>query len=223
MARFARDSLGATWAAVLFDEASAYSRDLAGEFRRSFEASGGEVVGVERYTPDRAASFRTQLVGIREADPQVLYLPNAVQDDPIQVSEARALGLASRILGSDSWDLRGMARWGWGEGVVVTHQWHWDLPTPEAGAFIRRFRERFQVSPRTTAAMTYDAVKILARAASQAGSLDAEELLSRIASLDGNRGATGLISFKGGADPRRTVAISTIRNGEIVVLGMMDP
>jgi branched-chain amino acid transport system substrate-binding protein len=222
-ARYAREELEASRAAVLYDEAVAYSRGLAATFQEIFEAAGGFVVSAERYTTDRATDFTEQLRRIAAAQPDVLYLPNAPREDSLQMRQARELGIEARFFGGDTWDLLGYADYPWAEGSVVTHQWHYDVPAPEAEAFLRRFRAVYDRTPRTTAAMTFDAVSVLAQAAGQASSLDLEELRSCIAATSQYRGATGMISFNGGGDPDRSITVSTIRDGQIVVLEMIDP
>jgi len=223
VARFARDSLHLTRAAVLFDQADTYSRDLASHFQVAFEEAGGDIVSVEDYTTDAADDFSEQLSRIAEADPDALYLPNRALEDTIQLRQAREAGIEAQILGSDSWDLLAYAHLPQAQGVIVTHQWHYDIPTPETDAFLDHFQAENGRLPRTTAAMTYDAVKILALAASRAGSLDPDSVRAALAAMGGYRGVTGLISFGGRQDPDRSLTLSTIRNGEVVVLMRIDP
>lgn len=223
MARFALDSLGLARTAILFDEADAYSRDLAERFRRAFREGGGAVVAVESYTTDRADGFSEQLARIAAAEPDALYLPNPARDDTLQLRQARELGIDAQVLGTDTWDLRAFSDHPMAQGVIATHQWHFDLPHPEVGAFLDRFREEYGTEPRTTAAMTYDAIRILSLAAERAGSPGPMLLRDAIASVDDYHGATGLVSFRGRQDPDRSITLSTIRDGEVVVLKSIDP
>lgn len=223
MARFALDSLKLERAAVLFDEADAYSRDLSKRFQRAFQEGGGRVVAAETYTTDRTDDFSEQLARIAATEPDALYLPNPAREDTLQLRQARELGIDAQILGTDTWDLRAFSEHPLAQGVIATHQWHFDLPHPEVGAFLDRFREEYGTEPRTTAAMTYDAIRILALAAERAGSLGPMPLRDAIASIDDYRGATGLVSFQGTQDPDRSITLSTIRDGEIVVLKSIDP
>jgi branched-chain amino acid transport system substrate-binding protein len=160
---------------------------------------------------------------IAAEEPDVLYLPNSVQDVISQIPQARAIGIEARFLGTDTWTLSQVAELPEAEGAVATHQWHYDLPSPETSAFLDRFRATYDRQPRATAAMTFDAVGLLAEAARRAGSLDPEALRSEIAEMVEYRGATGLISFEGKGDPHRSIVISEIRGGRTVTLGFIEP
>lgn len=223
MARYAREDMDMSRGAILMDEASTYSRDLSASFRNAFEEVGGAIVATETYTTDRAQDFTAQMARLKPLNPEFIFLPNGALEAGIQMRQAREMGLTARFLGSDSWDLLGYAEFPWAEGVVVTHQWHYDIPIPQVAAFLQRFRRKYGVQPRTTAAMTYDAVRILTRAAVRAGSLDPAAIRDAVEATNDYLGAIGRVSFEGRHDPERTIALSTIRNGEVVVLKSIDP
>lgn len=223
MGRFAVDSLGATRAAILFDESSAYSRSVAASFRAGFRRAGGEVVAEETYTLDRNRTFVDQLTRIRDARPDVLLLPNVTKDDSVQVREARALGIDAVFLGSDRWDLHSLRRVPEAEGAFVSHQWLPGLAGPAEAAFSERFTATYGKAPRSTAALTYDAVMILAVAASDAGTIEGTGWGRAIREIRDHEGVAGPVSFDGSGDPRRGVALSTIRDGTIVSLRLIQP
>ena len=75
LARFVRDQLEAKTAAVIFDVASVYNRDLANVFKSSFEGLGGEIVAFETYTAD-APDITQQLSRVKDSGAEVLFLPN---------------------------------------------------------------------------------------------------------------------------------------------------
>ena len=72
---FIRNQLEATTVAAIFDIASVYNRDLADEFKLSFEGLGGEVVAFESYTTD-APDVTQQLSRVKDSGAEVLFLPN---------------------------------------------------------------------------------------------------------------------------------------------------
>jgi len=223
MGRFATDSLGARRAAVLYDESRAYSRSVAASFVESFRSAGGRVVAKETYTADRRSSFEDQLARIRDTGPDVLFLPNVTEDDSIQMREARSLGIDAVFLGSDHWDLHALSRIPQAEGAFVTHQWIPGMIGSEDDTFVQRFTSAYGGVPRATAAMTYDAVMVLATAAADAGTLDGARVARSIRALDPHSGVTGPIRFAGSGDPRRNVALSTIRGGRVESLRFIEP
>ena len=74
-ARFALETLGASTAAVLLDEGNVYVKSLAEVFAAEFEAAGGQVV-VRRSYASTDRDFSELLIPVRDASPDVLYLPD---------------------------------------------------------------------------------------------------------------------------------------------------
>lgn len=223
LAQYAIEENGAQTAGVLFDEALAYANGLARKFRIAFENAGGEVVAYESYTTDAAETFTEQLSRIAIADPDVLFLPNITLVDSIQMVEARALGIRAAFIGSDSWDMQRLRQIPEAEGAVISHQWHYESPTTSVAAFLERFDAAYGRVPRTTAAMTYDAVGVLAEALRIAGTASSGPFRDAIRAVDDYEGVTGRIAFRGGHDPERSVVISVIEDGEIRVVGPVEP
>lgn len=224
LARFAREDLAATRAAILYDESAPYSRGLARRFTDEFGRLGGTVAAAETFTSDRVDTFVPQLTRIQAADPEVLFLPNDPEVDSIQMREARELGIRAVFLGSDTWDLQSLIGLPWAEGSYVTHQWHFEAPSPSVARFLEAYRERFGgAMPRTTAAMTYDAVRLLADAAHRAGTIDAGPLRDALANTLDYQGATGVISFHGTGDPERSAVVSRLGSQGTTVERVIDP
>jgi branched-chain amino acid transport system substrate-binding protein len=213
MAMFAREDLGRATAAVLFDVAETYSRDIAAHFRRAFEAAGGRVVAFESFTTgDR--DFLPQLERIRDAGPEAVFLPNFSPEVIRQVRQARELGVDAVFLGSDGWpaaathpDL---------EGAYYSLSWHRDLAAEATEDFLARYRRAYGLEPDDTSAMTYDAFGLLFAAAARAGRLEPELIRDALAQTESYLGVTGPITFRGrGGDPRRTAVVVQIHGDSI--------
>jgi branched-chain amino acid transport system substrate-binding protein len=223
MASFARRDLHATRAAVLYDEANGNSRGLATLFSRSFEAEGGSIVARVKFTTDHSGDFSAELREIARVAPDILYIPNTAKVAAAQMREARAMGIRAVFLGGDSWDLQSLRTEDYAEGSYLTHQWHYDAPGEGVGPFVQRYETTYGGKPRTTAAMTYDALKVLATAMDRAGSTDPDAVREEIATMTDYTGATGVVAFHGTGDPERSVVISRLLGGEIVVSAVIDP
>jgi branched-chain amino acid transport system substrate-binding protein len=212
LARFARDRLGARSAAVLYDAASEYNRVIAGVFEREFAAAGGRIVADERYTTDQSTDFAPQLRRIAAARADVLFLPNYVVPAVSQMRQARALGVRSTFLGSDSWapyvaDTVAEAR-----GAYATHQWDTAMARafPSARDFVRDYTAAYGQAPLSTAAATTDAVRLVVAAAHRAGRVDTEAIRDALAATRGYAGVTGTISYGATGDPRKAVVIVSL-------------
>ena len=96
---------------MLYDVASEYNKGIAEFFKKFFEATGGKVVAFQSYTKDDK-DFSSQLTVIKAANPGVLFLPNYYNEVPLQVQQARRLGITCPIIGSDSWGSEELLRLG---------------------------------------------------------------------------------------------------------------
>src|SRR5947209_16038719 len=79
MAKFVHDNLKLSKAAILKDVRNAYSVGLAQNFTESFVRMGGKVVANESYS-NGDVDFKAQLTNIRNAHPEVLYVPGYYTD-----------------------------------------------------------------------------------------------------------------------------------------------
>ena len=224
LGRFAAGKLEARSAAVLYDVASAYNEFLATAFRRSFEASGGKIVAFESYTTGES-DFRRQLERIRDADPQVLFLPNYDEEIPQQVQQARDLGIDATLLGGESWTLIDFDNVPQFEGAYFGRHWHHDEAEtrPQARRFLEAYRQAYGHAPTDLAALTYDAIHLLFSAIGSGGD-DPDRVQQALASIEGYEGVTGIITYLGMAgDPPRRLIIAQVRQGKTVMYEEITP
>ncbi|UFS69292.1 ABC transporter substrate-binding protein [Geomonas sp. RF6] len=217
VAGFARDKMKAATAAVLYDVASDYNKGIAEVFRDEFAKSGGKVVGFETYnTNDK--DFSAQLSKIKGATPDVLFLPNYFNDVPLQIQQARKLGMTCKVVGSDGWDNQELIKMGGKdmEGAYFTNHYSPDVDRPASKAFIAKYTKKFNSQVDAAAALTYDSVYLLVNAIEKAGKADPKAIRDAIASTKNFEGATGAISFSGSGDPTKGAVIIRISNGKFV-------
>lgn len=217
LARFAYDSLDLRRVVALYDEANPYCRDIWRLFRETFVARGGRVLGEATFHTDAPPDFRPQLRRLIALRPDAIVLPNYAVYDSVQVRQARELGFRGRFLGSDSWDPIAMTRVAEAEGSVVVANWDSRSSGPGAVEFLTKYRARFDHEPRTTAAATYDAIRLVADAAHRAGSRDGPAVAAAIAATGTFRGAVTTYRFQGSGDPVRGGVIIELRNGGTIL------
>ncbi len=224
MAKFARENLKAETAAVLYDVASEYNKGIAEFFKKFFEAAGGRVVAFESYTKGDM-DFSSQLTKIKGANPQVLFLPNYYNEVPLQVQQARRLGLTCPIIGSDSWGSEELLKLGGPdlEGTFFSTHYAPDIATEKARKFIRDYQERYGKTPDDVAALTYDAGSLILAALAQAGAPDRQKLRDALAAIREFEGVTGKMSFKDTGDPVKSAVILQIKNGRFTYHASVAP
>ncbi len=224
VSQFAMEKLQAKTAAVLYDIASDYNKGIAEVFRDEFTKAGGKIVGFETYNT-KDTDFSAQLTKIKGSNPEILFLPNYFNEVPLQVQQARKLGITSKILGSDSWDNTELVKLGGDvmNGTYFTNHYAPDIDNPIAKEFIEKYQAKYNKVPDAAAALTYDAAKLLYQAIEKAGKADSQAIRDAIAATQKFAGVTGEISYAGGGDPVKGAVIIKVDNGQFVFDSAVNP
>ncbi len=245
-AAFAWSKLGAKRAAVLYDTDSAYNRILAEQFKASFttgtgdavifmgldgapvgeirSVGNGQIVAFESFhTGDQ--NFTAQLTRIKAANPDVIFLPNYANEAPLQIQQAKALGVTAAFLGGDGWNSVNLLRQCGAdcEGYYFTAHYAADKPSPVATKFIEAYQAAYGAIPDDVAALTYDSFQLLFSALQGAAKVDREAVRDNLAraSIDG---VTGPIRFQTGTgDPAKSAVVLQIKDGKFVWFANAQP
>lgn len=224
LAHFARTGLGYSVAGVLMDRTDPYSRDLCRRFSDVFKAEGGRVIEVSfAGASDPDPTLVEGLAQFGRSGVRAVFMPGRMAIVESALRRADDLGLSFTFLGSDSWDVARAVEVPAAQGAYLTHQWHFDFPGQKVRDFVDAFSTVFGETPKSTAAMTYDAVHVMALAMEQAGSLDGDSIRVALQALDEYDGVTGRIRFRGLRDPSRSVLISKIGGGTTSLYEVVDP
>lgn len=211
MARFAVERLGLHKVAVLSNEASEYSSDLAQAFQEALPRLGGEIVSSETFVDDeRFGEVEAQLLRIRESGAEALFMPYHSRAARLHMLKARALGVQAVFLGSDTWNTIGLGPEPLVAGSYFIDVWTPDLPSEKTAAFVESYEHRFGTVPTTSAALAYDAIVLLAEAIRRQGKADPASIRTGLASLGAFEGVTGAMFFEGTGDPKRSAVIRKI-------------
>lgn len=214
MATFARRRLGLSRAALLVDQTAPYSVGLAEHFARTFAELGGSVVVRKAYAgPD--TDFRAQLTAIRAADPDALFLPGYYVAAGLVARQAKELGLKAILLGGDGFEAPQLMEIGGDalEGCYYATHFSPENSDPASRRFVEAFRARYGSVPNGLAALSFDAVALVADAAARAGTTEREALRQALARTRGFHGVTGVLSMDARRDAEKDAAIITIRAG----------
>ncbi len=225
MARFAREDLRLATAAVLYDIADAYSRDIAAVFREAFEEADGEVVAFESFASGDE-DFTRQLERIRDTDPAILFLPNFSREVLAQTNQARRLGITSVFLGSDGWPTDRLRERRNLNGAFVSLSWHPGFAAvyEETRELMERYRKVEDREPNELGALTYDAFGLLFDAAGRASKVEASAIREALSQTVDYPGVTGPITYRDlGGDPRRNAVIGQFIDDELRLFKVVDP
>ncbi len=221
LARFAIRELG-TRAAILYAN-EPYGRGLREGFGRAFEAAGGALLEQYPYIEGETADFEAYLLGIQRAAPDLIFVAGLDASAGLIIRQARALDIEAPIIGGDG--LLGLA----GldpvyDGTYVGLLYHPDAPSQFGRQFLEAYRRRYGQPPDHFAALTYDAVMLVADAARQVGF--ARQRIRDYLQTVGNgresfQGVSGTIAFDDNGDPReKSYAVGRIAGARIELVSV---
>lgn len=226
LARFAQGYMHTTKAAVLYEVTSEAPRSQAELFRKDYEAAGGQIVAFETYkTGDK--DFSAQLKRIKDAAPQMVFLPSYYNDVPLQLKQAHELGLTSPFLGSDNWSTPELLKRAGkdAEGAFLCSHYNPKARNETTGRFVVSYQKKYnKATPDDVAALTYDAFGMLAKAIRAAGKLDRAAVRDAMAKITSYEGVTGKMTWKpGSGDPVKSAVMQQVQNGEFLFVTNIDP
>jgi branched-chain amino acid transport system substrate-binding protein len=184
LSKFAYNDLHARRAAVLRDITQDYSVGLADSIQQHFTALGGTVLAPVSYSAGDA-DFRGVLTAIRRERPDVIFDTGYYPEAAVIVRQARELGMKMPILGGDGWvgDALANGREALNNTYISNH-YSGDAPDPIVQTFVTSYRKAYGREPDSLAALSYDAVKVLADAITRAGTTDGPKVRDALATAD---------------------------------------
>lgn len=192
-AGFAVDVLKAKTAAILYDVADDYSQGLSQFFIETFEKKGGKIVAKEGFkTGD--TDFRPQLTKIKDANPEIIFMPYFFKEVALSSKQARELGITATLMGGDGWpseQLLSMAQDAVEGSYVVNHL---DFDDPDVQDFKTKYKEKFGKDVELNGYLAHDASLMLIEAIKKANSLDPVAIRDALETVD-IKGITGRIAI----------------------------
>lgn len=166
--------------------------------------SGGRVVMVERYRPDKSdLAAKAAAIGAAASQMDALLVPEGADGAPAIVAALRQAGITAgrvQLLGSGQWEDPRVAR-----DPALAGAWY---PAPDkAGfdAFAGRYSARFGSAPPRVASLAYDAATLAAGLVRAAGSTAFSEQV--ITNPNGFIGVNGLFRFTSNGLNQRGLAV----------------
>ncbi|MCM1321498.1 MAG: ABC transporter substrate-binding protein [Bacteroides sp.] len=214
--KFAAENLACKRAAVLYDVGNDYSVGLYENFRKSFEAAGGEIIAAESYgTGDK--DFNAQLTKIKNAAPDVVYLPDYYATVALIAKQLRTQGISTPIVGADGWG--GIVENAGDEILNGFYSDHYaaDSTDERVVKFVEEYKRMYNSTPVSFAALGYDSMYMLRDAMVRAGSEDASAVRDALEQTNGSY-VTGNLTFDENRNPvKSAVMMEIVRDGEKLV------
>lgn len=225
MAKFARNTLKAGSAAVLTDVKSDYSTGLAKSFKETFVSLGGKIVAEQSYS-NGDINFNAQLGTIKQARPDVVFVPGYYTEVGVIGNQARDLGIKVPLLGGDGWDSPELFKSAGNalEGCFFSNHYSPESTEPAVQDFIKKFKAKYNDrTPDAMAALGYDTTKILADAIKRAGSTDSAALRTAIAETKDFPGVTGVITLDENRNAKKPAVVLEIKGKSYKFVETVQP
>ncbi|PKN18889.1 MAG: ethanolamine utilization protein EutJ [Deltaproteobacteria bacterium HGW-Deltaproteobacteria-6] len=225
LAKFTLDNLKLKKAAVLYDVASEYNKGIAEIFKDVYEKNGGKVVAFETYTTNDK-DFSSQLTKIKKAGPDIIFLPNYYSEVPLQIQQAKRLGITVPFIGADAWGSSELIKLCGADCNDYYFSTHYaaDAATETTKKFIANYKAKYNSTPDDVAALTYDSFGLLLQALKTAGKNDRQAVRDALAKIPQYEGVTGNMQFKeGSGDPIKSAVILKIKDGKFTWFANAKP
>ena len=219
-AKFAVDTLGAKTAAVFLDQGNDYVRGLAEVFVEEFEAAGGTVLVQETYTGDDQ-DFSAILTKVKDANPDVLYLPDYYNTINLIAGQAQEKGITAVLMGGDGWDSVDLDT-SVVEGGYFTNHFSPDDTRPIVQDFVSKYEAKYGARPDALAALAYDAATILLQSMDQANSVDPADVAKAMATGTFPV-VSGEITYDALHNPVKSAVMLKVEGGQIIYTDTVAP
>ena len=214
--------------AVFFDNDD-YGRGLRNAFVDEVEKIELTLVASEAYERD-TTNFKAQLTSIKGKKPDAIFISGLYTEAGLIVKQAREAGITSQFFGADGIDnavflttAGSLAA----EGTYITTPFLFGEDDLKAQEMAANFEKLHNVLPDTWAALTYDAVGMIAEALEHTYNSEAKLAENRkairehLAAIDtpeeGYKGVTGLTYFDHNGDTvNKPAYVKVVRDGKFV-------
>jgi len=221
MANYAYDRLGYQDIAIVHIN-NEYGVGIKEVFKKTFAGKGGVIVAEETFDQN-ATDFRSQLTKMKGANPEAVYLVGYKEIGYI-LKQAREMGIHSQFLSTvmfEDPDILKIAQ-NAAEGVIYSAS-AFDPKSENTviDNFVKSFERKHNQVPDIFAGLSYDAMKIMSIAISQAisrGDNSGEAIKEAMYNVRQYPGVAGETSFDKNGDAVLSPIIKKVQNGEFIIL-----
>ncbi|NLJ16637.1 MAG: ABC transporter substrate-binding protein [Clostridiales bacterium] len=210
VANYSVEKLGAKTAAVLYNADDSYSRGLFEGFKAAAEELNLEIIAEETYN-NKAVDFNSQLTNIKNANPDILFVPVYAEDAALIVNQAKSVGVTSTLVGGDGWDGI-LSKMNGGEDALANSYFFSGFSTvstdEKVQKFVSDYKAAYDSDPASFAALAYDATYMMAEAIKNAGSTDGAKIIEELKKLEYD-GITGTTKFGEDRNPIKAIMVSS--------------
>lgn len=229
LARFARESIKATTAAIYSDGGQLYSKTLAEAFRKSFTEAGGKIL-VDAKIVASTVSFKEQIEEVAAKKPDIVFLPVYEQTAARFINESVLRGvLSSTFLGGDGWGAsRTFQDIVFRKDAVAKAFWVSHYSGDFSDKILAKVAQNYQKSTgesfNASSAIGYDALMVAAKAVKLAGKDRSQQAIAKAFHImPPYKGLSGTIHYGAAQDPKKSLFIRRIDNDKMGFVTELKP
>ncbi|MEK6674726.1 MAG: ABC transporter substrate-binding protein [Planctomycetota bacterium] len=215
IARFSAKRLNVKSAAIITDQASAYSIKLSEIFKEEFEKLGGKVVSEVSYKKSDS-EYSAQVNQALRANPDVLVLTGYYTNVGNIVQIARKTGFTGPMVGGDGWDSDTLYQIGGKalDNTYFTNHYSPDDPSPRIQQFIKTYQSKHGSVPDAMAVLGYDAAIVVFDAIQRAGVAEGPKIRDALAATKDLQALSGVITIDKDRNAQKGIVIVGIKDGK---------
>lgn len=197
-------------AGIIYNNADAYATGLRDSFVEHFTAFGGTIVEEQAYSGSDVKDYNVQLTKIKDAEPEVLIIPNMFTEIPLQVQQARNMGIEIPIVCGDSADSPEVADLAGHENIAGTafvSAFSAQSTGDAAQKFVKDFNDAYGMDPNSNADLAYEATLMVLEAIRTAETIDRAGVRDALASITDLEVPSGLLSVGEDRNPIKGAAV----------------
>ncbi|WP_099354345.1 ABC transporter substrate-binding protein [Fredinandcohnia onubensis] len=179
---------------------------------------GGEVLVSKSFNMGDT-DFNSALSAVKEQKPDALFVVAYYNEGASIVSQAKQMGLESRIIGIDGLDSPKYLEIAGdhAEGTVITTSFYATDEREVVQNFVKAYNEKFDTELSITASQSYDAVLTI-KSAIELSSTDREDIAKAINSTKDLEGTSGNITIDENHEVVKPIVFMKVENGEFKYL-----
>ena len=211
LAQYAYRNLNAKKVVLYYDNSSDYAKGIAEEFKKKYQ---GDIVTTATFASGDK-DFQSALTKIKNLDYDAIVMPGYYTETGIITKQARDMGISVPILGPDGFnddsfgDLAGKANT---NGVYYVSGYSTKTAlSAKATDFIKAYKAKYGSEPNMFAALAYDSVYMIAKAAE--GAKTSIDIADNLASLKDFDGVTGTMTIDKKHNPIKTALMVAMKDG----------
>ncbi|MCO4617882.1 branched-chain amino acid ABC transporter, amino acid-binding protein [Streptococcus infantarius subsp. infantarius] len=211
LAQYAYSNLNAKKVVLYYDNSSDYAKGIAEEFKKKYQ---GDIVTTATFASGDK-DFQSALTKIKNLDYDAIVMPGYYTETGIITKQARDMGISVPILGPDGFnddsfaDLAGKANTN--SVYYVSGYSTKTALSGKANDFIKAYKAKYGSEPNMFAALSYDSVYMIAKAAE--GAKTSIDIANNLAELKDFDGVTGKMTIDKKHNPIKTALMVIMKDG----------